>query len=148
MEKRNYVKPLLNSEEFVPQTYVAACYSISCNVPWGIGYLETIGITGYQETKKQGCNCSNKNHTKKRDCSTWSDTAVTGDTFLAEGYGCQTKHTASGVAAEGPSANAMWDPSYGEPYEVFHWIMNSGSASSHHFSKVSDAQWEQNPNAS
>jgi len=25
MEKRNYVKPLLNSEEFVPQTYVAAC---------------------------------------------------------------------------------------------------------------------------
>ena len=40
MEKRNYVKPLLNCEEFVPQTYVAACqptngeltYYISCNI--------------------------------------------------------------------------------------------------------------------
>ena len=25
MEKKNYVKPILNSEAFVPQTYVAAC---------------------------------------------------------------------------------------------------------------------------
>lgn len=25
MEKRNYVKPILNSEAFVPQTYVATC---------------------------------------------------------------------------------------------------------------------------
>ena len=40
MEKRNYVKPLLNSEAFVPQSYVASCqptngdlkYYISCNI--------------------------------------------------------------------------------------------------------------------
>lgn len=32
MEKRNYVKPLLNSEEFVPQTYVAACYDFTAHL--------------------------------------------------------------------------------------------------------------------
>ncbi len=26
MRKKSYVKPILNSEEFVPQSYVAACY--------------------------------------------------------------------------------------------------------------------------
>ena len=46
MEKRNYVKPLLNSEEFVPQTYVAGCqptngeltYYISCAKKGGFPY--------------------------------------------------------------------------------------------------------------
>ncbi|MBE6272578.1 MAG: hypothetical protein E7097_01635 [Bacteroides sp.] len=31
MEKRNYVKPLLNSEEFVPQEYIAVCYQLECD---------------------------------------------------------------------------------------------------------------------
>ena len=32
MEKRNYVKPLLNSEAFVPDSYIAACetFKIAC----------------------------------------------------------------------------------------------------------------------
>ena len=46
MEKRNYVKPILNSEAFIPQTYVAACqptngeltYYISCGKRGGWPY--------------------------------------------------------------------------------------------------------------
>lgn len=29
MEKKNYVKPILNSEAFIPQTYIAACAQYS-----------------------------------------------------------------------------------------------------------------------
>lgn len=32
MEKRNYVKPLLNSEAFVPSEYIAACWGVGCNI--------------------------------------------------------------------------------------------------------------------
>ena len=74
------------------------------------------------------------------------------DEFIAgPGEGCMTKHTASGIDAAGPSANAMWHVSGTEDskdYEVFHWRIRGNGSSRHHFSKVSDARWEKNPNAS
>ena len=49
MEKRNYVKPVLNSETFVPQTYVAACYDFTahliCAIPGRSAYNVNDGTT-------------------------------------------------------------------------------------------------------
>lgn len=55
-KKKTYVKPIMESETFVPQTYVAACgdtnkvYKFECNAPteWGSGYViqETDGREG------------------------------------------------------------------------------------------------------
>ena len=118
--KRKYEKPIITLQPFKDNEYVAACWTVWCNVPYGIGYIETNEETGYQE----------------------------GDIYLVHGGGCGTSHTASGIDAAGPSANAMWDPYGGEPFEVFYWQANVHGTSGKHFSKVSDTQWEPNPNAS
>ena len=61
MEKRNYVKPILSGEEFVPQNYIAACgdsnsqYIFNCNAKSGKLYYYPSGdgeIDGkYEGTK-------------------------------------------------------------------------------------------------
>jgi hypothetical protein len=72
-------------------------------------------------------------------------------------YGCGVWHTGvQGVPDDGPTANAMWQPQRGgwfgytddgPAYDVYYW--SDGYGQTHrHFSKVSDAQWETNPNAS
>ena len=48
MKKKVYEKPMLTTEEFVPQSYVASClgtntWLINCNVPYGFGYIDTNG---------------------------------------------------------------------------------------------------------
>ena len=51
MEKRNYVKPLLNSEEFIPNEYVAACFKLGCSFEAANSYEEQIDnhpIYGHQ----------------------------------------------------------------------------------------------------
>lgn len=41
MEKRDYVKPLLNSEAFLPSEYIAACWGVGCNVSESNNYEQT-----------------------------------------------------------------------------------------------------------
>lgn len=57
LNKRMYIKPVLESETFVPQNYIAAChdinkvYKFTCDAgggKWGIVYLETNGDEGLQ----------------------------------------------------------------------------------------------------
>ena len=129
--KKAYVKPSMESEAFVPNTYVAACevlstWRVKCNVPYGIGYYEPNGIPGYQR-------------------SSWG---TEGDKKIAEGEGCGTWH--EGVNTE-PVANAMWQEYWSdEYYPVFYWEQGySGwGHSSSHFSKVEDAEWEHEKNHS
>lgn len=118
--KKVYEAPVVHLEQFVANEYVAACWKIKCNVPNGIGYYETNGRDGYQR---------------------W------GDTFIASGYGCGEYHI--GVESDnGPEANAMWQESKtGEYYPVFYFSTGRGN-NDQHFSKVEDAEWETNPNAS
>lgn len=126
--KKEYVKPSISGEEFVANEYIAACWSIKCNVPWGFGYFERNGKSGYQK----------------------------GDIFIAgPGAGCGTMHEASGIDAAGPSANAMWQPTtksgtnVGEPYEVFYFNAKGDKhTSNHHFCTLDSVNWEENPNAS
>ena len=132
--RRKYTKPSMSIDMFEANEYIAACYKIKCNVPSGTGYKETNGIDGYQgRTGWQQINGDWVNVKQK-------------DSYIASGSGCGVWHVGVHLDAP-PTNNAMWDPNRGKEYPVFHWTQGSGN-SGHHFSKVSDTQWETNPNAS
>ena len=128
--KRVYENPRMVVEQFEANEYIAACWKINCNVPIGYGYQDTNGNREYDSN---------------------------GDVLLTPGnnnspntvWGCGTWHNGvEGVPGDGPEANAMWHPySGGSDYEVYYW-RDGDRPTDVHFSKVSDAQWNTNPNAS
>lgn len=139
--KKKWEEPRIMVQQFAPNEYVAACYNISCNVPSGVGYYETNGIDGYQEGGRHWVGGILDGH--------WE--YVEGDQRIASGTGCGTTHYGvPGVPDDGPVANAMWQDWTGSYYPVYYWEQgHSGwGHSSSHFSKVEDADWEKNPNAS
>ena len=124
--RKEWMEPVIEVQEFVANEYVAACWKINCNVPDGYGYIDKNG-------------------------NGWFDL---GDKLLTPKlqivHGCHKWHTGvKGVPDDGPQANAMWhpSPSVGEDYPVYYWRDGNGKHDIH-FSKVEDAQWETNPNAS
>ena len=125
--RREYVKPVMQSEEFVANEYVAACWTIHCNVPYGTGYLEANGEKGLQ-------------------------TGENGDKEVETGEGCNAEHVAHGIDAAGPSANAYWVIGSGENrkvMDVFYFQAKGHKGNSnHHFCTLDNVQWEENKNAS
>ena len=130
MEKRKYVKPLLNSETFVTDKYVAACYLVNCNVDsfyelWD----ESNGETGLQRTGNN------------------TDTQL----LIAGGYynslkGCDKWH--KGVTID-PEYNGYICGRNGNNVErVFWWKENLGSAYDYHASYINTNDYASNPNAS
>lgn len=119
--KKQYEHPMVVVEGFVPNEYIAACYNIKCNVPYGYGYLD-----------------NNRNGEYDR-----------GDTKLATGEGCGTYHTASGLP-ETLTANAMWhtNNSRRDDVPVFWWRQNTGHTDPNHFTLMNKIEWDKNPNAS
>lgn len=94
MAKKAYSKPMLKSEAFVPQSYVAACgdsgtdYYFKCDAGGGVsGYvwLETNGVPGLQENKEWVGTGTNW----------WEGHLVEADKFLDGYQACNTTHTAS-----------------------------------------------------
>ena len=134
---KKYVKPIMDSEVFVSNDYIAACWKIKCNVPKGTGYYETNGIDGYQDTGYHKVN------------GQWQ--WVKGDDFIASGTGCGTWHNGvPGVPDDGPKANAMWQDTKGNYYEVYHFkqdVHGKGTLSDH-FCTLGSESYETNPNAS
>lgn len=132
--KMRWEEPRIEVQKFIPNEYVAACWKIHCNVPTGFGFID-------------------KNNNDQYDRNV--DTQLTPD----GAYGCGTWHTGvQGVPDDGPTANAMWQPqeyggfwegyeNAGPAYDVYYWRDGNGRYDVH-FSKVNDAQWETNPNAS
>lgn len=121
--KRAYSTPAMKVEVFEASESVAACWKINCNVPDGYGYIDKNSNGRYDKGEKK----------------------LTPDNV----HGCGKWHTGvKGVPDGGPKANAMWHPYWGgEDYEVYSWRDGTGRLDIH-FSKVKDAQWETNPNAS
>ena len=125
--KKEYVQPIIEEEKFVANEYIAACWSIACNFPYGYGYFEKNGIPGYQKGE---------------------------DEYITSGYGCDKKHEANGIDAAGPAANAMWQEvewgkDNGDPYGVFYFkAKGHWGTSNHHFCTLDSVNWEKNPNAS
>lgn len=132
--KMRWEEPRIEVQKFMPNEYVAACWKINCNVPTGFGFID-----------------NNKNGRYDK-----GDEKLTRD----GSYGCGVWHTGvQGVPDDGPKANAMWQPQksgffgytdFGEAYGVYYWVQGKDGwlHSNDHFSKVEDAQWETNPNAS
>lgn len=120
--KKQYEKPSMSIDMFEANEYIAACWKINCNVPRGYGYID-------------------QNNNGKFDRGT--DIRLTRD----NSWGCGTWHTGvQGVPDDGPKANAMWHSNEdNSDYPVYYWGSYLTNA---HFSKVEDAQWETNPNAS
>ena len=125
--KREYSTPAMKVEVFEASESVAACWKINCNVPTGYGYRDNNGNGKFDDGDER---LTNKT---VRGCGIWHKGV-------------------KGVPDDGPAANAMWH-AYGgvftpsEDYPVYWWSTGEGS-NNQHFSKVSDAQWETNPNAS
>jgi len=131
MERLVWAKPEMKEVAFAANEYVAACWKINCNVPYGYGYID-----------------SNTNNTWDEDV----DTLLTPMGWMGPSnnvHGCGEWHIGvQGVPDDGPVANAMWSPAYGgDDYAVYYWRDGDG-AYDVHFSKVEDAEWETNPNAS
>lgn len=121
--KKEYVSPKMVCETFAADEYVAACWKINCNVPTGYGFIDNNGNGSYEFRV---------------------DEKLTPDGVR----GCGTWHKGvEGVPDDGPVANAMWKPNRGSAYPVYYWRDGNGRYDIH-FSKVSDAEWETNPNAS
>lgn len=88
MEKRNYVKPLLNSEEFVPQTYVAACtkyideegtsYLFKCNAASKYQFWDWVNLTGYSVFKEDGTEIGDFNKCGAEHASDTDDEYIPG----------------------------------------------------------------------
>lgn len=130
--RREYVKPVMQSEEFVANEYVAACWKMKCNVPYGFGYYELNGVDGYQKD---------------------------GDKYIAGGAaGCDEDYVAHGITTLEPTANAMWQKTtkglfgnvinWGAPIPVFYFYEDSKGHQSHHFSVIGSEEYEKSPNAS
>ena len=122
--KKNYEKPNMDLEMFEANEYIAACYDIACNVPSGRGYWESNGVDGLQTTGRNP------------------------DSKIGSGYGCGKVHKGTSIDSPAPYHNAWWieeGKSVGDAYKIFAWKEGWWNA---HFSKVEDANWAPNPNAS
>lgn len=123
MKKKVYEKPMLTTEEFVPQSYVASCLGINtwlikCNVPYGYGYIDTNGNGKFDEES---------------------------ESKIASGYGCGIYHTVELPANETPKANAMWHPfSWERDFAVYYWKESVSGQKDHHFSVASKGEWHKN----
>lgn len=135
--KKAYVKPSMESEAFVPNTYVAACdgvvtWRINCNVPTGFGFYDNNHDGEYNsgDTKLTPDGSSG--------CGVWHENVV-----LPEGQ----------TPADG--MNAMWQPQKwegfiignyvddGDAYPVFCWRDGSGKYDIH-FTEGRKGNWEKN----
>ena len=125
----------MNGEMFVANEYVGACWKVNCNVETGIGFIDTNNNKKYEEgIDKKICQSNPRS-------------------------GCDDYHGGvPGISDDGPVANAMWQPvtfdpftwkyvNDGDPYDVY-WWSTGNTDHDQHFTKVSDAEWETNPNAS
>lgn len=89
--KRAYVRPTMVGERFVANEYVAACWKINCNVPWGYGYMDKNG-NGHFDS---------------------SDELLTPKNIFGgpkDVKGCGIWHTGvEGVPGDGPKQDAQWE---------------------------------------
>ena len=127
---REYVKPMMDSEVFVANEYVSACYKINCNVP-GTGYLyaETNGQPGLQRT---GHNADKFLVGPVSACNEWHKGIIQDNPPESNGYWYQP-----GILGWGSSTT-----------DVYWWEEDLGSSSDIHATRMDKIEWETNRNAS
>ena len=143
--RKNYVKPALISENFIPQVYCAACehtesgagmYKFVCDAGKNIGggylYKETNSVAGLQ--KDDFCNCGS-NHQSSRRCSNWVD----GDELLGGYKACNESH-------EAPTTDEF-PAGYYVPYysnDVYNVLLWQGDGDRHATENLNRDTWQKN----
>lgn len=121
MKKKVYEKPMLISEAFISNEYVAACegtvtWTIFCNVPNGYGYIDNNSDGSYDK----------KSDTLLTPSNIWGQPKIV--------WGCNERHDDIVLTpGETPyDKNAMWHPESGGPdYPVFYWRDGNGRLDVH-----------------
>lgn len=137
MAKKAYSKPMLKSEAFVPQSYVAACgdsgtdYYFTCDAGGGASgnvWLETNGVPGLQENKEW----------VKTGTHILEGHWVEADQSLGGYHACNEKHTASSldVFPEG------YYKAYGSSTVIDVLVWTAGGKNVHCTTKLDISKWE------
>ena len=104
--RKNYVKPLLNSEEFVPQTYIAACkegeyydvYNFICNAGFDNNQYDVFIESNGQEGLQRGTELFG------------GDKKLTGTIFGTSFHQCSATHTVT--VPTGQDVSNVFQPGY------------------------------------
>lgn len=146
MEKKEYRKPLMYVEQFVPNEYIAGCWIVHCNVRTGHGWVDS-NDNGKPDAGELCCSPNSNQYSAGQDGyygtytrnTTWSNIS-----------GCNEEHIGVSIGNLGPQANAKWQNvnwaggNSGEPFDVYYWCDDRGG----HATIISSAEWQTNPNAS
>ncbi|MBQ8521855.1 MAG: hypothetical protein IJ456_10920 [Bacteroides sp.] len=141
MEKRNYVKPVLNSEEFVPQVYCAAC----THTESGVGMYQFVCDAGGGEygdiITKSNQNLTSGEWSYYHACDA-SHEAPTTDDFIS---GYFVKNGGNDKLTYRENVGTFWNPQYVEKeYEKVEVIIWTGDGDVHATTNLNRDSWTKN----
>lgn len=148
--KRNWGKPGLDVQEFVPQEYMAACWIVHCNMKQGHGWVDS--NNNRQPDDGEYCISPNSNAYSPGSNGYYGIFVSSGRnrTVWSNVGGCNEEHKGVSIGNQGPTANAVWQnvnwagSSSGSPIDIYYWCDEKGG----HGTIISSAEWQTNPNAS
>lgn len=129
---KDYVRPMMESEDFAANEYIAACYRIRCTTPQGNSTFYYL----YDDSNDNG---------------EWdSDDRLLYSTWFGFS-GCNRWH--NGVIQDNPPEENGFvtrgkNPNREKSYPVFWWNERLGSDSDYHVMTPGNENYETNPNAS
>ena len=129
---KDYVRPMMESEDFAANEYIAACYRIRCTTPQGnrtFNYL-------YDDSNDNGIWDSEDRLLYRRllgfsGCNRWHDGVIQDNPPEENGFVTRGRN---------PDRNTA--------YPVFWWRENLGADSDYHVMTPGNENYETNPNAS
>ena len=129
---KDYVRPMMESEDFAANEYIAACYRIRCTTPQGNSAFNYL----YDDSNDNGIWDSEDKLLYRRwlgfsGCNRWHD-GVSQDNPPEE----------NGFVTRGTN------PDRNTAYPVFWWRENLGADSDYHVMTPGNENYETNPNAS
>lgn len=130
--KKEYVKPIIYSEKFVANEFIAACYKIRCTTPNNNSFYKYI----YADSNNNGewDSGDEKLYSRTfRGCNEWHKGVIRDSAPVANGF-VTTKE---------------WNPWGSNSYEeVFYWYEDLNSDADIHVMVPGSQNYETNPNAS
>lgn len=150
LEKKDWISPRTNYQEFTPQEFIAGCWIVHCNVNYGYGWVDSNNNNQLDNGESL---VSPTRQQSQPGADGYYGTYVSSGwnkTVLSYVQGCQVEHKGVSIGHEGPTANAKWQNVNqmggvsGKPYLVYAWVDRDGG----HATKIESAEWQTNPNAS
>ena len=155
MEKKNYLRPVMQVEQFVPNQYIAACWIVHCNVGYGYGWVDSNDNNKLDDGEYLVSPTREQSQPGADGYYGTYQSSGYGRTHLSYVSGCGYEHEGVIIGKEGPTANAKWQNinsfgnESGSPYLVYAWSVPQGRPNAGgHATKITSAEWATNPNAS